>query len=73
MASGAILSEGNNTLQIGGNSAASDGTVDFGSAEGIMGENNAPISPSNSQITGSERCDLTYTTQAGAINPERGQ
>src|SRR5262249_27475442 len=45
VASGALLAEGNNTLTLNG------GTVDFGAAEGILGQNNANIAV-NSTLTG---------------------
>ena len=59
VASGAILSMGNKTLTISG------GTVDFGSAEGILNQNNANIDV-NSTITGTGGLTITDTT-AGTI------
>ena len=59
VASGAILSMGNNTLTISG------GTVDFGSAEGILDQNNANITV-NSTLTGTNGLTITDTT-AGTI------
>ena len=58
--SGAILSMGNNTLTLSG------GTVDFGSAEGILDQNNANITV-NSSLTGTGGLTLTNTT-AGTFN-----
>ena len=52
MTSGAILSMGNNTLTISG------GTVDFGSAEGILNQNNANITV-NSSLTGTGGLTMT--------------
>ena len=57
--SGAIMSMGNQTLTIAG------GTVDFGSAEGILNENNANITVTSS-LTGTNGLTLTATT-AGTI------
>ena len=57
--SGAILSMGNNTLTISG------GTVDFGTAEGILDQNNANITVT-SALTGSNGLTVTATT-AGTI------
>ena len=57
--SGAIMSMGNQTLTISG------GTVDLGSAEGILDQNNANLVV-NSSITGTGGLTLTDTT-AGTI------
>lgn len=59
VAAGAILSEGNNVLTVSG------GTVDFGAAEGILGQNNANITM-NSSLTGTGGLTV-YNTTAGNI------
>ena len=59
VASGAIMSMGNNTLTFNG------GTIDFGSAEGILNQNNANLTV-NSSLTGTGGLTVTNTT-AGAI------
>src|ERR1019366_7602682 len=58
VASGAVLSEGNNTLTLNG------GTVDFGSAEGILGQNNANIAV-NSSLTGTGGLTIVDTQGGG--------
>src|SRR5262249_22228699 len=55
LTAGAILSMGNNQLTVSG------GTVDFGSAEGILDQNNANI-VINSSLTGTGGLTLTNTT-----------
>ena len=62
---GAILAMGNQLLTIGGGTAATNGTLDFGSAEGILNQNNANITV-NSSITGTGGLTITDTF-AGAI------
>ncbi len=61
--SGAIMAMGNNTLTITG------GTVDFGSAEGILNENNANIT-FNSAIAGTNGLTISATAAGQiALNP----
>src|SRR5205085_503653 len=57
--SGAILAMGGNTLTLSG------GTIDFGTAEGILDQNNANISV-NSTLTGTGGLTISNTT-AGNI------
>ena len=60
VASGAIMAMGNNTLTISG------GTVDIGTAEGILDQNDVTITV-NSSLTGTGGLTLT-NTYAGVIN-----
>ena len=64
IASGALLTMGAQTLTIGNNvnnNIQTDGTVDFGSAEGIINNNNSNLTL-NSPIAGTGGVTMTSTT-----------